>query len=116
MAPLRCKFSLDISKLIQFINQYDNGHYSCALGEVERSLAEAEKNATEHKGIVHSLHILGLAADIHIYLDGVYLSNGSDYKFAGDYWKSLDSLNCSGGDFKTNPDGNHFSQSYGGVK
>ncbi len=94
----RLKFTQGIAKLIFFI--YDQGH-SCLIGP---------------DGLPHmknSLHYDGLACDLTIYKDGKYLDKTEDYKFAGDYWKSLDPDFRWGGDFKQ-PDGNHFSCTYQG--
>jgi hypothetical protein len=61
-----------------------------------------------------SLHYRGLADDLLTFApDGTYLTETEDYKFMGDYWKSLDPDCRWGGDFKK-PDGNHFSCGYEG--
>jgi hypothetical protein len=46
----------------------------------------------------------------------MYFQSTDAYKPLGDYWKSLDPLNCWGGDFKPKADGNHFSMTDGGQK
>ena len=61
-----------------------------------------------------SLHYVGLADDLLFFKNDVYLTNTEDYKFAGDYWKGLDVKCRWGGNFQGNPDGNHFSLTYGG--
>jgi hypothetical protein len=95
-----------------FINQCQGGRHSCAIDQVKRTQAEAQANAASGKGIKNSLHLDGLAVDILIYKDGVYLTNTDDYQFAGHYWKVLDNDNAWGGDL-SKPDGNHFSHAYG---
>lgn len=112
----RVKFTLDLAKLILYINTCEG--YTCALNEVKRTIEEAKLNAQQGDGISNSLHIEGLAADILLYKLGVYLKNTEDYLFIGTYWKSLDPLNCWGGDFKNvkRKDGNHFSRTYQGRK
>ena len=88
--------------------------YGLALDQVKRTQAEANANAESGVGIVHSLHIIGLAADILLYHPD-YKTGSTDYKPLGDYWKTLDVLNRWGGDF-SKPDGNHFSMEHNGVK
>ena len=90
--------------------------YTYTLGEAYRTPEQALSNAKKGIGIAHSLHCMRLAIDLNIFKDGVYLTDGKQFKSIGDYWKSLDPNNAWGGDFTTKPDGNHFSYSYGGVK
>jgi hypothetical protein len=62
-----------------------------------------------------SLHYDGLAVDINLFdADGKYLTDTADYKQFGDFWKSLHPDCRWGGDFRGNPDGNHFSLTYQG--
>jgi len=68
------------------------------------------------KHMKNSLHYDGLAVDIDLIKDGQYLPNTEDHKQFGEYWKSLDPDCCWGGDFKGNPDGNHYSIKYQGRK
>ncbi len=60
-----------------------------------------------------SLHYEGLAWDIDLTKNGVYLSKTEDHEVFGQFWKSLDEDCRWGGDFK-NPDGNHYAVTYGG--
>lgn len=91
------------------------------LGEIERKPGQAALNAAAGIGISNSLHLLGLAIDVHLFKDGVYLTDSSaHYKF-GQFWKSLTSLHRWGGDFldasgRPKPDGNHYSIEYQGRK
>lgn len=62
------------------------------------------------------LHGKSLAIDLNLFKQGAYLTKTEDHAFLGAFWKSLDPLNCWGGDFKTNPDGNHYSLTHGGLK
>lgn len=119
LSAKRCRFTAAVSKLIDFINSQPG--YACAQDQVKRSSAEARANAAKGVGISNSLHLLGLAADILIYKDGVWQDKSEQYKFAGDYWKSLGPDHCWGGDFldqygRPKPDGNHFSIEHNGVK
>ena len=65
------------------------------------------------KHMKNSLHYEGLAADIDLFKDGVYIDTTEGHAKFGAYWKSLDPRCCWGGDFK---DGNHYSIGYGGRK
>ena len=69
----------------------------------------------EHENhMAGSLHYKGLAKDILLFKDGIYLSKTEDHKEFGEYWESL-SPDCRwGGRFKGNPDGNHYSVTFGG--
>lgn len=67
-------------------------------------------------GLVHmknSLHYDGLAVDIDLFKDGVYLTTTEDHKIFGNLWESLNPLCCWGGRFK---DGNHYSVTHQGRK
>lgn len=57
-----------------------------------------------------SYHHDGLAFDLLLYVNGLYVSDGSrpEWKMAGDHWKGLDAECTWGGDFPT-PDANHLS-------
>lgn len=66
-------------------------------------------DATGQGHLATGCHPMGLAADILLYSPQMdYLTDSSDYKQFGDYWKLLHPLFRFGGDF-SNPDGNHFS-------
>jgi len=108
----RCVFTANIAKLLTWAT--DNG-YTVALDEVRRSQEQANANAVSGAGIANSLHVRGLAADLLLYIDGVYQATGDKYRPLGEYWKTLDPLNAYGGDF-SKPDPDHFSMSDGGIK
>ena len=61
----------------------------------------------------NSLHYEGLAVDIDLIKDGVYLDATSDHEQFGRFWESLDSDCAWGGWFN---DGNHYSIKYMGRK
>ena len=74
--------------------------------------------ATNQDGLKHmknSLHYIGLADDLYLYKNGVYLKKSEEYAFAGEKWKTMHPLACWGGDFEA-ADGNHFSITYQGRK
>ncbi len=104
-------FSYNLALLILFA--YAHG-YRIRTGEVWRSDAAAQANAEAGIGIENSVHRLKLAADLNLFKDGQFLTESEDHKPLGDFWKSLHPDNRWGGDF-SNPDGNHYSMTHGGV-
>jgi hypothetical protein len=103
-------FSQFLAHLILFA--YANG-YRIRIGEVERSKEQAEKNAETGAGIANSLHTIRLAADLHLFKNGVYLTENDDHLMLGEFWESLHELCRWGGRFG---DGNHYSMEHNGVK
>lgn len=104
-------FSKNLAKFILWIYAGDG---SVTFGEVWRSPEEAKIQASKGAGIVNSLHCDRLAADLNIFSkDNELLITISDLHPYGEYWKSLNSNNKWGGDFKTRPDADHFSMSIG---
>lgn len=109
----RREFTRHLGLLIGWL--YANG-YEAQIEEAKRSQAQADANAASGAGIKNSLHIIGLAADLSIFKDGVFLQTTEDYRPAGEYWKSLHPENAWGGDFTSRPDADHFSRSNEGVR
>jgi len=104
------KFSGYVSDLIRFA--YDNG-YGITLGDAFRD----SRVTYGHK---KSLHRQRLAIDLNLFLqspDGHwdYLALTDDHSELGKYWKSLDPDCAWGGDF-SNPDGNHYSLRWEGMR
>jgi hypothetical protein len=93
---------------------YANG-YELTYGETMRTSAQALANAASGAGISNSLHLLRLAVDFNLFIDGVWQTSSEPYKPLGEYWKSLHPLCRWGGDF-SRPDGNHFSLEHNGVR
>ena len=114
LSAKRCRFTAALVQLINFTNQQPG--YAAALNEVKRSSAQAQANAESGAGISNSLHLIGLAADVILYKNGVYQESSEAYRFMGDFWKSLGPDHCWGGDFTKPIDGNHFSIEHNGVK
>ena len=87
----------------------------CTL--IEKMIADGYAPLFGKEGLQHmtgSLHYEGLARDIDLFKDGKYLPNTEDHRPFGEYWESLDSDCRWGGKFKGNPDGNHYSITFGG--
>jgi hypothetical protein len=93
---------------------YANG-YELTYGETMRTSAQALANAASGAGISNSLHLLRLAVDFNLFIDGVWQTASEPYKPLGEYWKYLHPLCRWGGDF-SRPDGNHFSLEHNGVR
>lgn len=113
--------SLHVRLTARLISYGETAGYEFTWGETLRVKAVADANALLHKGISKSLHLIGLAVDMHAFKNGVYLTDSMDYLNLGNYWKSLHYLARWGGDFKdaegkADPDGNHFSVEYEGRK
>ena len=106
-------FALNIAKLVIFAWQKG---YRLTYGEAWRPPEMAKLNAKSGKGIANSLHGLRLAVDFNLFKDGVFMPNSSDHMELGTYWKTLHPLNRWGGDFKSRPDGNHYSMEHEGVQ
>ena len=81
--------------------------WTLTFGQVERPTILAELYAKMGKGIRDSQHVDRLAADLNLYVAGVYQSDTPAYAALGTYWKRLDRRARWGGDFPK-PDGNHF--------
>jgi len=87
------KFTFLIANLINWA--YLNG-YEITVGDF-----------WAHDGHIDgSFHYKRLAADLNLFVDGVYMTKTSDHKPLGDHWKSLDPKCSWGGDWN---DGNHYS-------
>lgn len=93
---------------------YANG-YEVTINEVLRTKQQATINAATGAGIVNSLHLYKLAGDINIFKNGHFLTTVEEIKPVGDYWKSIDTNCCWGGDFHK-PDADHFSYTHEGIK
>lgn len=98
-----------VGQLIAFI--YAAG-FELTWGEAFRTPQQAQWDAAHHTGIVNSVHCDRLAVDLQLFKDGVYLTDPTAYKFAGEYWKTLDPSCRWGGDFTT-VDADHFSLQWG---
>lgn len=111
LSEKRVLFTGLLGKLIAW--GHENG-YMIAIDQAKRTQAEADANAKSGAGISNSLHLIPLAADFVLYINGEYKTQTEDYKALGIYWKSLHRDCRWGGDF-SKPDGNHFSLQHNGV-
>jgi hypothetical protein len=100
----------------QFISWCFTNGYELTFGEALRTQAQANANAVSGAGISNSLHLLKLAIDLNLFVNGVYQSDSAAYKPLGDHWKLMHPLCRWGGDFISRPDGNHFSLEHEGVR
>ena len=100
-----------IAKLIEFT--YAQG-YELTWGEAFRTQEQAQWDATNHIGIVNSVHCERLAVDFMLFKDGEYLTDPEEYKFMADYWQSLDP-SCRAGYYFNNKDADHFSITWNGA-
>ena len=94
-------FSSNISTLIKWA--IDQG-YEVTIGEVLRTKEQQEIYVKEGKSqTMNSMHLLGLATDLNLFVNGVYSTDPIQYKILGDKWGTLNPKNRWGGDF--NKDG-----------
>ena len=109
----RCAFSVCVAETILYLITQG---YEVALDEGTERLTEKDPTS-DHSP--NSLHHLGLAQDVLLYLNGVYLTQTEQYAVLGSFWKDLGvkkSLPLAwGGDF-THKDGNHISLAWQGRK
>ncbi len=106
-------FTLNIARLIVWT--YNEG-WTLTFAEAYRTPEQAAINAKKGSGIKRSLHIVRLAVDFNLFKDGKWLQQTEDFAPLGAVWKRLHPLNRWGGDFKSRPDGNHFSMEHEGVQ
>ena len=88
--------------------------FELTFGEALRTAEQAALYAKQGKGSARSVHLVRLAVDFNLFIDGVYQTRSEAYAPLGAFWKKLHPLNRWGGDFKMR-DGNHFSMTHDGV-
>ena len=107
----RCIFTKHLAMLV--LDIIEEG-YEVAFDEVTERIT-AKDPTSDH--MPNSLHHLGLAADLLLYRNGVYLSKSEEYTQFGERWEAFGKEHNIplrwGGRFK---DGNHFSLEWGGKK
>ena len=89
-----------VALLIQYAHYLG---YECAIDYVKR----CEDCKVGHE---RSLHKLGLAMDLHLYLDGEYVTTGLPHQDLHDFWDLL------GGAKRIHNDANHYSLAHGGMR
>jgi hypothetical protein len=107
LISLRKKQSLLVKCLGLLIN------YAYSKGW-ELTLADGLRR--DEKGhMAGSLHYIGLAQDLNLFIADVFITDGSrpEWKELAEYWESLDPLCSSGYWFQ---DANHFSIRHGGKR
>lgn len=105
-------FARLLSRLIQAAESMG---YEITLGEVWRPDAMAAIYAKQGLGIANSLHRKRLAADVNLFVGGVYLTKSEDYRKLGEWWEQQNPMCRWGGRF-SKPDGNHYSIEHEGVR
>lgn len=118
---LREQQSLFIKLLPRLIDYAYAQGWEFTGGELLRSKEQALVNAAHGVGTANSLHLLGLAIDLKLFIKGTWQTRSEPYAPLGAFWKSLHPLCRWGGDFKDEhgrsaPDGNHFSVEWEGRK
>lgn len=106
MSALQEEFAQAAAKLIAKAPEFG---YVVTLGEAWRTPQQAQWNADHGTGIAHSLHIERLAIDLNFFKAGAYITDGSQLKDIGEWWKLLGPNYRWGGDFQHLSDANHFS-------
>ena len=103
----RCLFTQLLCQHILWIIEQG---YEVSLDEGLDRITPKDPTSDHMKG---SLHNVGLAQDMNLYKNGVWLQRTEDHTFSGEHWESLNPLCRWGGRFK---DGNHYSLEHEGVK
>ena len=96
----RRKFTQMSAMLIQYATFLG---YECAIDFVKRC-------EDCQVGIPNSVHKLGLAMDLNLYLDGVYLDEEWPHRDLHDFWDLLGGAERIAGDL------NHYSMEHNGVR
>lgn len=81
---------------------------------IDKMIADGYQPMIGKDGLKHmanSLHYEGLAMDIDLTKDGVYLADTAAHRPFGEYWESLHIACRWGGRFKK-ADGNHYSVAF----
>ena len=107
LRPQQTEFAGNLAKLISYAMTLPN--YAITIGEVERT--KEQQAIYVAKGLSktsNSKHLIRLAADLFVFINGEYRTDRSAYQPLADYWKTLHPRNVSGCDWGW--DYNHFQQ------
>lgn len=96
----RRQFAQMLPLLLQYAHYLG---YECAVDYVKR----CEDCPVGH---ANSVHKIGLAMDLHLYLDGKYITTGLPHSDLHDFWDMM------GGAKRIEDDMNHYSLEHGGVR
>lgn len=106
LSQKQAKFTKYIAMLIQW--GAANG-YDLTIGEAYRSKETQDAHVAAGRSFApNSRHLLRLAVDFNLFIDGKYQQKSEAYEPLGEFWKSLDPKNRWGGDWEGLKDGNHF--------
>ena len=106
-------FARDLGRLLTYISEQPN--YGCTGGDWFRDeRVHGKYGEKKSYSSAKSDHKLKLAVDLHLFFDGQYQTDTEAHRQFGEYWKNLSPDNYWGGDFKSNPDGNHYGRHWPG--
>ena len=97
------EFTYMLGELILFA--YDIG-YELSLGRGRASVAANRADG----GHTRSLHLIGLAQDLNLFQDGIYLVDGTGHGVLHDFWDEI------GGAERIPNDLNHYSVPHNGMR
>lgn len=100
-------FTIDLAHLALAFN---GGPYRLVIGEVHRLMYQQEEHV--RNGVswtTDSDHLDKLAADVHLWIGGVYQQEAVDYLLVARFWESLGPLNYAGL-LRWNKDGHHLGR------
>lgn len=105
---IQTNFTQDVGRLIDFAGCNNIG---LMFGHAWRSPQEQQRLLRAGKSKTsNSRHLVRLAVDFVVVLDGKVSWEFEDYKLLGEYWKSLSPDNVWGGDWPTLRDAGHFER------
>lgn len=98
--------------LAQLLNKADEMGYTMRIGDAYRDpRVFGEMGKKMGYGHPSSCHKIGLAVDLNLFKDGVYITTTEGHKQLGEWWESIGGT--WGGRFD---DGNHYSLEHEGKK
>lgn len=107
LRPQQTEFAQNLAKLITYAHTLPG--YALTIGEVERT--KEQQAIYLAKGLSktsNSKHLIRMACDLHVFINGIYRTDKEAYKPLALYWNSLHKRNECGYDWGW--DFNHFQQ------